>query len=309
VAEDLLRFDGRVALVTGAGKGIGRAHVLALATRGAKVLVNNRAHAGEAVHSADSVVAEIRAAGGEALAHHADAADPDAPRALVDAALSAWGRIDIVVHNAAIGQGGFFTKLDPAEFERMMRIDFMAPVALTRAVLPHMRAIGYGRMLFVTSAAGLYGNRGQTAYSSAKAALIAFMRSVQLEESGYDFRANALAPFAETQMTDPYWPEAGRGRFPPVLPAAAGVWLVHERCEARGEIVLAGARTFRVARMVEGAGLRYDSSAALTPEAVARDFDRIAAPDGAIAQPSADACFRRFVGENARSPVPERDRP
>src|SRR5512139_1788146 len=193
------RFDQRVAIVTGAGKGLGRAFALELARRGARVLVNNRAHPGEGVASADAVVAEIRAAGGDARANRASVEAEGAAEDMVAQALAAWGRIDIVIHNAAVAQSGWFTRMPAQEFELTMRINFAAPVALTRAVLPHLRERGYGRMLFCSSAAGLYGNRGQSAYSASKAALLAFMQSIRLEETRYNFRANAIAPFAETQ--------------------------------------------------------------------------------------------------------------
>jgi NAD(P)-dependent dehydrogenase (short-subunit alcohol dehydrogenase family) len=289
------RFDGRVAIVTGAGKGLGRAFALELARRGARVLVNNRAHADDALRSADAVVAEIRDGGGEAVANHASVEAEGAADAIVAQALDAWGRVDIVIHNAAVAQSGYFTRMDAEEFERTMRVNFMAPVALTRAVLPQLRERGYGRMLFCTSAAGLYGNRGQSAYSASKAALLAFMQSIRLEESRYDFRANAIAPFAETQMTAAYMQSSAPGTFDARFPAALAAWLVHADCPANGEIVIAGARQLRAARMLEGSGFAFADPTEPSVEGVARNFDAVRSLAGATAPDSADACFARFL--------------
>jgi len=289
------RFDERVAIVTGAGKGLGRAFAMELGARGARVLVNNRARAGETGHSADSVVAQIRAAGGEAVANHAGVEAADAAGAIVAQALDAWGRVDIVIHNAAVAQSGYFTRTSAEEFERTMSINFAAPVALTRAVLPVMRSRGYGRMLFCTSAAGLYGNRGQSAYSASKAALIAFMRSICLEETGHDFRANAIAPFAETQMTAAYMQPSTGGAFDARFPAALAAWLVHADCPANAEVLIAGAREMRAARMFEGAGFTFARTGDISVEGVARNFAAIRSLEDSTAPDSADACFARIL--------------
>jgi len=292
-----LRFDDRVAIVTGAGKGLGRAYAIGLAARGARVLVNNRRHAGEPSGSADATVEAIRNAGGEALANYCAIEEPEASERIVEQALTAWGRIDIVIHNAAVARGGYFTRMSADDFDYTMRVNFSAPVALTRAVLPQLRAGGYGRMLFSTSAAGLYGNRGQSAYSASKAATLGFMQSIRLEERGYDFRVNAIAPFADTQMTAGYMPGQSDGRFAPELAAAMAIWLVHEDCPASGEVIIAGGGVFRNARTMEGAGLRSADGGELTPEAIARRFDEIRSLANAAPQDSADDCFRRVVEE------------
>lgn len=291
-----LRFDGRVAIVTGAGKGLGRAYALALAARGARVLVNNRIHPGEAEHTADATVSAVRAAGGEALPSYASVEDKDAPQSMLAQVLDTWGRVDIVVHNAAIARPGFFTRLPADVFDEVMRINFTAPVALTRAVLPVMRRAGYGRMLFCISAAGLYGHRGQAAYSASKGALLAFMHSVRLEETGYDFRANALAPFAETPMTAGAMPAEVARRFDAAQCAEAAAWLVHERCPAQGEVVIGGGGVYRAARMVEAEGVQF--AAGVDAGEFVRRSAEVTDLGGARGQDSADACFLRIVRES-----------
>jgi len=298
-----LRFDDRVAIVTGAGKGLGRAYAIGLAARGARVLVNNRRHAGEASGSADATVEAIRNAGGEALANYCAIEDPEASERIVEQALTAWGRIDIVIHNAAVANGGYFTRMSADEFDYTMRVNFAAPVALTRAVLPQLRAGGYGRMLFSTSAAGLYGNRGQSAYSASKAAMLGFMQSIRLEERGYDFRVNAIAPFADTQMTAGYMPGQSDGSFAPELAAAMAIWLVHQDCPASGDVIIAGAGVFRNARTMEGAGLRLAPGTEITPESIAGRFRDIRALANVSTQNSADDCFRRVVQDAGIGPT------
>ncbi len=294
-----LRFDEQVAIVTGAGKGLGREYALQLAARGARVLVNNRAHAGDPVRSADSTVAAIVAGGGAAVANYASVEDEDAPQEMLRQALAAWGRVDIVIHNAGIARSGFFTRMSATDFAALMRINFLAPVALTRAVLPHMRERGYGRMVFSTSAAGLYGNRGQSAYRASKAALLAFMQSIRLEESGYDFRVNAIAPFADTPMTAGYMPGQSDGRFSTAWPAALALWFAHRDCSASGDTVIAGGGVFRAARWVEGEGLQIPGFAQIGAEDIARHYAAIRSLDPAIGQDSADDCFRRVVAAAA----------
>lgn len=295
-----LRFESRVALVTGAGQGLGRAYALGLAARGARVLVNNRTHPGEAKHSADDTVAAIRAQGGIAEANYHAVEDPAAPSAMLEQALECWGRVDIVIHNAGIAPSDYFTRMSDQDFERVMRINFHAPMALTRLVLPQMRDRGYGRLLFSTSAAGLYGNRGQAAYSASKAALLGLMHSIRLEERGYDFRVNAIAPFADTRMTAGYMPGQGDGRFGCEGPAALALWLVHEQCTASGDTLIAGGGVFRAARSMEGEGLRIAEAEPVTPEQIAQHYAAIASLAQPGAQDSADACFRRVVEESER---------
>jgi NAD(P)-dependent dehydrogenase (short-subunit alcohol dehydrogenase family) len=297
-----LRFDEQVAIVTGGGKGLGREYALQLAARGARVLVNNRARAGEPLRSADATVQMITAAGGVALANHCNVEDDTAPRQMLAQALGAWGRVDIVIHNAGVAPGDYFTRMRAADFEAVMRINFFAPVALTRVVLPHMRARGYGRMVFSTSAAGLYGNRGQSAYSASKAALLALMQSIRLEERDYDFRVNAIAPFADTQMTAGFMPGQSDGRFSTAWPAALALWFAHRDCGANGDTVIAGGGVFRAARCVEGEGLHIATPGEITPEHVAQHYAAVRALDPAITQDSADGCFRRVVAATDSPP-------
>ena len=190
-------LSGRVAIITGAGGGLGRSHALALARYGARVVVNDMSAAG-----ADAVTAEIRAAGFEAVACACSVTDRAAVQTMVDGAVARWGSIDILVNNAGILRDRTFAKMDLDDFAAVIDVHLMGTVNVTKAAWLHMRAQGYGRVVFTTSSSGLYGNFGQANYSAAKMALVGLMQTLSLEGEKFDIRVNCLAPSAATQMTE-----------------------------------------------------------------------------------------------------------
>ncbi|MCB1641536.1 MAG: SDR family NAD(P)-dependent oxidoreductase, partial [Xanthomonadales bacterium] len=192
----MIDLNGRVAIVTGAGAGLGRAHALLLAARGARVVVNDL---GEA---ADRVVAEIEQAGGQARAARASVTDAEQVQQMVADTLTAWRRIDILVNNAGILRDKSFAKLPMADFRLIVEVHLLGAAQCTQAVWETMRAQGYGRIVMTTSSAGLYGNFGQAHYSAAKMALVGLMQTLAIEGRKYDIRVNCLAPTAATQMTE-----------------------------------------------------------------------------------------------------------
>lgn len=201
-----IRFDGQVAIVTGAGGGLGREHALALAARGAKVVVNDlgaaRDGSGGSATAAEAVVAEIEAAGGEAMANAASVTDAAAVEAMVAEVMARWGRIDILVNNAGILRDKSFAKMDLADFQLVMDVHLMGAVHCTKAVWEIMRTQNYGRIVMTTSSSGLFGNFGQANYGAAKMALVGLMQTLAIEGAKNDIRVNALAPTAHTRMTE-----------------------------------------------------------------------------------------------------------
>jgi NAD(P)-dependent dehydrogenase (short-subunit alcohol dehydrogenase family) len=201
-----LRFDGQVAIVSGAGGGLGRQHALALAARGAKVVVNDlggaRDGTGGSASAAEAVVEEIQAAGGEAMANAASVTDAAAVEAMVADALAQWGRVDILVNNAGILRDKSFAKMDLDDFRLVMDIHLMGAVHCTKAVWEAMRAQNYGRIVMTTSSSGLFGNFGQSNYGAAKMALVGLMQTLSIEGAKNDIRVNCLAPTAHTRMTE-----------------------------------------------------------------------------------------------------------
>ena len=205
-----LDFNGRVAIVTGAGGGLGRQHALALAARGAKVLVNDlggaRDGSGGGISAAQAVVDEIVAAGGRAIANGASVTDPAAVQAMVAQAIAAWGRVDILVNNAGILRDKSFAKITLVDFRLVLDVHLMGAVHCTQAVWPHMVAQRYGRVVLTTSSSGLFGNFGQSNYGAAKMALVGLMQTLSIEGAKHDIRVNCLAPTAATRMTEDLLP-------------------------------------------------------------------------------------------------------
>ena len=195
-------FDGQVAIVTGAGQGLGRAHALALAERGAKVVVNDLADDSGKVANAEAVAAEIKTAGGEAIAHGANVADNVQVEDMIKRTMGDWGRIDILINNAGILRDKTFLKMSLADFRLVIDVHLMGSVHCTKAVWEIMREQKYGRIVFTTSSTGLYGNFGQANYGAAKMAMVGLMNTLHLEGAKYDIRVNCLAPAAGTAMTE-----------------------------------------------------------------------------------------------------------
>ena len=247
-----LGLDNQVAIITGAGKGLGRAYALHLASLGARVVVNNRvANDPAGSRSADAVVSDIRSSGGAAIANYDSVEDSDSGERLVAAALQHFGRLDIVVSNAGVDRPSSFHKQDMADFESVMQINFFAVAQLLHAAWSHMREAHYGRILVSTSTAGVYGNHGQAAYSSSKAALLGLVKSLALEGASHQVRINAIAPYAVTQLTRPWFPEHRVEEFSSEAVAKLVGWLVSEGCELSGTTLITGAGHARLAQSLE----------------------------------------------------------
>ena len=247
-----VRFDGRVAIVTGAGGGLGRQHALALAKRGAKVVVNDLGGtldgSGGTPSAALAVVEEIRAAGGEAIASGASVTDFEAVKTMVGEATSRWGRVDILVNNAGILRDKSFAKMDLADFRLVMDVHLMGAVHCCKAVWELMRAQNYGRIVMTTSSSGLYGNFGQANYGAAKMALVGLMQTLAIEGAKHDIRVNCLAPTAATRMTENLMPEAVLKLLEPGAVTPGLLALVGEDAPTRA-ILCAGAGSFERAHI------------------------------------------------------------
>lgn len=264
-------FKGRVAIVTGAGGGLGKQHALALAARGAKVLVNDLGGdvhgVGGSVSAAQAVVDEIRAAGGEAMANGASVTDFDAVKGMVQQAVDAWGRVDILVNNAGILRDKSFAKMELADFRLVMEVHVMGAVHCTKAVWPIMQAQNYGRVVMTTSSSGLYGNFGQANYGAAKMALAGLMQTLSIEGEKHGIRVNCLAPTAATRMTEGLMPEQVLRALEPHAVVPAMLVMVSEDAPNR-TIICAGAGSFEVAHITLTQGV-YLGDAPDTPERLA----------------------------------------
>jgi len=249
-------FKGRVAIVTGAGGGLGRQHALKLAVRGAKVVVND-------LGGADAVAGEIRQAGGEAIANAASVTDFAGVQSMVQQAMEAWGRIDILVNNAGILRDKSFAKMDLADFRLVMDVHLMGSVNCTKAVWDIMNAQKYGRIIMTTSSSGLYGNFGQSNYGAAKMALVGLMQTLSIEGAKNNIRVNCLAPTAATRMTEGLMPQAVLDALQPEYVVPAMLVLASEGAPNRS-ILCAGAGTFEAAHitLTQGVHIGTDADAA-----------------------------------------------
>jgi len=247
-----LSFEGQVAIVTGAGGGLGREHALALARRGAKVLVNDLGGSldgvGGSVSAAQAVVNEIRALGGEAIANGASVTDFAAVQAMVQHAVDAWGRVDILVNNAGILRDKSFAKMEMDDFRLVVDVHLMGAAHCCKAVWPHMQAQNYGRIVMTTSSSGLYGNFGQSNYGAAKMALVGLMQTLAIEGTKHNIHVNALAPTAATRMTQGLMPEAVLAALKPEAVVPAMLVLAHASASTR-TILCAGAGGFEAAHI------------------------------------------------------------
>jgi NAD(P)-dependent dehydrogenase (short-subunit alcohol dehydrogenase family) len=265
--EDYMSIDfkGRVAIVTGAGGGLGKQHALALAARGAKVVVNDLGGdvhgVGGSVSAAQAVVDEIRAAGGEAIVNGASVTDFAAVQAMVQQTLDTWGRVDILVNNAGILRDKSFAKMDLADFRLVMDVHLMGAVHCSKAVWPIMQAQNYGRIVMTTSSSGLYGNFGQANYGAAKMALAGLMQTLSIEGEKNNIRVNCLAPTAATRMTEGLMPEAVLKALEPQAVVPAMLVMASEDAPNR-TIICAGAGSFEVAHITLTQGVHLG----LTPD-------------------------------------------
>ena len=275
-----IRFDNQVAVITGAGGGLGRQHALALAARGAKVVVNDLGGAldgtGGGSEAALKVVAEIKAAGGQAIADGASVTDEAGLRAMAERAIAEWGRIDILVANAGILRDRSFSKMEMADFEAVLNVHLMGTVKAAKAVWEVMRAQNYGRIVMTTSPTGLYGNFGQTNYGAAKLGIVGFMNSLKQEGQKHNIRVNTVNPVAATRMTEQLMPPAILAALKPEF-VTTGVLYLASADAPTGCILTAAGGAFSVVRLYETEGA-FLGDQRLSPEAVRDNWDKIADP-------------------------------
>ena len=281
-----LDFKGRVAIVTGAGGGLGRQHALALAERGAKVLVNDLGGsvdgqlASGAASPAQAVVGEIRSRGGDAIASSASVTDFSAVQAMVQQAVDSWGRVDILVNNAGILRDKSFAKMELADFRLVLDVHLMGAVHCSKAVWPHMVQQKRGRIVMTTSSSGLYGNFGQSNYGAAKMALVGLMQTLAIEGEKHDIRVNCLAPTAVTRMTENLFPADMRDRFDPHAVVPAMLVLAGDEAPTR-TVLCAGAGSFEAAHitLTQGEFIGTDAEA---PERLAQRLSQVMQREGEV---------------------------
>ncbi|MFD8530215.1 SDR family oxidoreductase [Streptosporangium canum] len=257
-----LRFDGKVAVITGAGHGLGRSHALSLAERGAKVVVNDLGGAldgtGASTGPAADVVELINKNGGEAVASTDDVATPEGAQAIVRAAIDAFGRLDVVVNNAGILRDKSFGKMSVEEFDQVLAVHVRGSFLVSRAAFPYLKEQGYGRIVNTSSPAGLFGNFGQANYSTAKMGLVGLTKTLGIEGARAGIKANAIAPVAWTRMTEALLPAEFEAKFTAERVSALVTFLAHESCETSGEVFSVGGGRIARVFVAEGPGWRQD---------------------------------------------------
>jgi NAD(P)-dependent dehydrogenase (short-subunit alcohol dehydrogenase family) len=277
-----IRFDDRVAIVTGAGNGLGRAHALGLAARGARVVVNDLGGSGNgsgrAPEIAEAVAAEIRAAGGSAIADGADVSNAEEVADMVGRAMAEWGRVDILVNNAGITRDKSFGKMDMADFRKVLDVHLVGTTLCTQAVWNIMREQNYGRVVMTSSTSGLYGAFAQAAYAAAKSGMLGLMNVLHVEGIKYDIRVNLLAPWASTRLTAGLLSPEALELMAPETVTPGVLFLVGENAPAR-MIMSAGSGCFARIRLMESEAVFLPPDAR-TPEAIAERFDAISSIEG-----------------------------
>jgi NAD(P)-dependent dehydrogenase (short-subunit alcohol dehydrogenase family) len=277
-----IRFDGKVAIVTGAGGGLGRQHALELARRGAKVVVNDLGGSvdgsGGGSEAAQKVVEEIKALGGEAIANGSSVTDDAGVANMVKQAMDTWGRIDILIANAGILRDRTLTKMELADFEAVMQVHVWGTFKPIKAVWDIMKAQNYGRIVVTTSSSGMYGNFGQSNYGAAKMAVLGLMNTLKLEGAKNDVKINAISPVAATRMTEGLMPPEVLAKLAPEYVTPGVVYLCSDEAPT-GAILTAGAGAFALSRIYETEGV-YLGEGGLSAEEVRDSWDKITAEDG-----------------------------
>jgi len=298
-----VEFKDRVAIVTGAGGGLGRSHALELARRGVKVVVNDLGGSvsgeGGSATMAEQVVAEIKAGGGEAIANGANVTKEDEVKAMVDAAISKWGHVDILVNNAGILRDKSFTKMELADFRLVLDVHLMGSVVCTKAVWNHMKERKYGRIVMTTSSSGNYGNFGQTNYGAAKTGVVGFMNTLCLEGAKYDIRVNALSPTAATRMTEGLMPQEALNLLTVESVTAGLIPLVCDDAPNR-LIMCAGAGGYAATKVYETPGIHLKPEDQ-TAENVMANIDKIRDGAGQEEFTSGGQQTMKFVGNAAKA--------
>jgi NAD(P)-dependent dehydrogenase (short-subunit alcohol dehydrogenase family)/putative sterol carrier protein len=303
--EEKIRFDGKVAVVTGAGAGLGRAYALELARRGAKVVVNDlggaRDGSGEGSASpADKVVEEIKALGGEAVANYDNVASAEGGENIVKTALDVFGKIDILINNAGILRDKSFLKMEPENWNAVLDVHLNGAYNVTRPAMQIMRENGYGRIVMTSSAAGLYGNFGQTNYSAAKMALVGFMSTLKLEGMKYDINVNTVSPIAASRLTEDVMPPDLFEKSKPEFVVPLVLYLCSDECKETGGIFSAGMGYFnRVAVLTAPAVQLGDPDNVPTPEQISDNWEKINSLEGATEMGDANAAIFALVSPPA----------
>jgi NAD(P)-dependent dehydrogenase (short-subunit alcohol dehydrogenase family) len=296
-----IRFDGRVAIVTGAGNGLGRAHALGLASRGAKVVVNDfggaRDGTGGSLTPAEAVVEEIRKAGGEAIANGADVSDYEQVKDMVAKATEKWGSVDLLCANAGILRDKSFGKMEAADFAKVIDVHLTGTFYCCKAVWDGMRARNYGRIVLTTSSSGLYGNFGQANYGAAKSGMVGLMNVLAEEGRKNDIRVNIISPTAATRMTEELLPPQALELMKPESITPAVEYMLSENAPTR-TIMGAGAGSFAVIKILESEGINLPPSD-WTPDAVAAHFNEIADMSKAKALLGAFEQTQKYVAQAA----------
>lgn len=271
-----ISFADQVAIVTGAGGGLGRCHALELARRGAKVVINDLGGSmdgsGGSSEAAEAVVAEINAMGGEAIANGGSVSDRAGAQSMVDDAMNAWGRVDVLINNAGILRDKSFSKMTLDDFEMVVNVHLLGAAYCSHAVWPIMREQNYGRILMTTSPSGLYGNFGQTNYSAAKLGQVGLMNSMKIEGAKNNIHTNSIAPVAATRMTENLMPEEVLEKLGPELVTPAAIFLVSEDAP-NGVILQAQGGQYSLATVVENNGL--DLGVEASADDVAANYEAI----------------------------------
>ena len=274
-----LRLDNRVAIVTGAGAGLGREHALLLAARGAKLVVNDLGGAvdgrGGDHAAADKVVAAIKAAGGEAVASYDSVADAKSAQNIIDTAVKAFGRVDILVNNAGILRDKSFAKMDLADYQTVIQVHLMGAVYCSHAAWPIMYQQKYGRIVMTTSVAGTNGNFGQTNYGAAKMAVLGLMNCLAIEGRKNNILVNAISPGAATRMTEGLIPGPIAKYEGPELVSPAVAWLCSEKCEETATIIAASAGGFSRVQFFQTKGVQFDPAKPVTVEMFDQAYGKI----------------------------------
>lgn len=274
-----IRFDGRVAVITGAGSGLGRSHALMLAARGAKIVVNDLGSTpdshGAAQSAADTVVDEIRSAGGEAVANYDSVSTWSGGEAIIKSAIDAFGRIDILINNAGFLRDRSIAKMTEEEYRGIIEVHLNGSFFVTRAAFPHMREAGYGRLLFTSSGAGLWGNYGQANYTSAKLGVCGLMQVVKIEGLKHNIKANTIAPVAASRLLGSIMTDEMMRALDPAYVSAIACYLVSENCPSNGGIFAAGGGRYARAAMIESPGVDLSTESNLTIEKIAESFGKI----------------------------------
>jgi NAD(P)-dependent dehydrogenase (short-subunit alcohol dehydrogenase family) len=296
-----IRFDGRVAIVTGAGNGLGRAHALGLAKLGAKVVVNDfggaRDGTGGSLTAAESVVEEIRAAGGTAMADGADVSNFEQVKAMVDKATKEWGSVDLMCANAGILRDKSFAKMEVADFAKVLDVHLTGTFYCCKAVWEGMRARNYGRIVLTTSSSGLYGNFGQANYGAAKTGMVGLMNVLAEEGRKTDIRVNIVSPTAATRMTEELLPAQALQLMKPEAITPAVEYLLSEDAPTK-TIMGAGAGSFAVIKILESEGVNF-AEADWSPDTIAAHFADISDMSKAKALEGAFHQTQKYVEQAA----------